>query len=401
MAHPPTRPAAARAARRALLVVLVVAATLVAVARTQPAVAAAPIWEAATLFPGGVTDLEVFAGKPRMIAGNGTADYTACDADCAQPDNWTHTSFDPDGGGGIADLAIDTQGRPRIFYIAPDGSFRYAACDTACTSPANWQHAVLDHDTRFSANTVSLALDSQGRPRAVYGAARPAGGDSWRNELMHAACDTGCTDAANWSKVNLGADNFRGEVSLALDTQDRAHLVYTRSADGNLNAIRYARCDANCVTRASWRTVTVPDPWDESKNATVAVDGDAVHVAYVHIEGLVTITDVPLSYATCPAACDNAANWRPGITVDDTTYAGAGVPQIALANGKPRIAYNECENCVSQSEVVRVHYAWCDTACHAAANWTHELPTVTGDYTEAIGSGLAFDGDRPRLAFFD
>jgi hypothetical protein len=135
-----------------------------------------------------------FSGEAQGIS------YLECDADCGDIAGWDAVRL-YDRGGGVAaswDLELDAQDRPRVaFYQAglDDGSgdrLFYAWCDAAdCLTAAGWQRKAIDLEVSQGQN-ADLALDTQGRPRMAY---------KINSGLGYAWCNTACeTAGAQWQR---------------------------------------------------------------------------------------------------------------------------------------------------------------------------------------------------------
>jgi hypothetical protein len=155
-------------------------------------------------------------------------------------------SFAPDGG-------------PRVMgdYVSTDegvDTLVYAECDPTCASGGA---------TRLPFggggwDSLSLQLNHQGRPRAVFFTGN-SGGNSVL-EPFHTAylwCDSGCTQPGHWSSADLHTSPGHGwNVDLALDASDHPRFVYQQGDVGP----GYAWCDAACEgTDATWHAVLAED----------------------------------------------------------------------------------------------------------------------------------------------
>ncbi|HEU5090588.1 MAG TPA: hypothetical protein VFT99_24210 [Roseiflexaceae bacterium] len=117
--------------------------------------------------------------------------FYACDANCLDAGAWQNLNFNPDvphNVGQGADLALDSQGRPRIAHLVNNGALAFSWCDGACLQAPNWRHVVAE-DTP--------ALDADG------------------NVIIPTSCVQGVWD-------NYGA-------SLVLDANDDIRIAYNAS----------------------------------------------------------------------------------------------------------------------------------------------------------------------------
>jgi hypothetical protein len=121
------------------------------------------------------------------------------------------------------------------------GALSYLACDSACTNVANWTLLPL-YERGGGHATWSLRLDASNRPRlAFYQGVPDAGGGDRLNYLW---CNATCTSAANWGLVGVGLAAGDGmDADLALDSQGHPRLAYQKSSATGLG---YGWCDTNC-----------------------------------------------------------------------------------------------------------------------------------------------------------
>ncbi|MCC6168211.1 MAG: hypothetical protein IT329_13370 [Caldilineaceae bacterium] len=131
--------------------------------------------------------------------------YLACDADCLVASNWDGIFMADMHGSARFSLRVDDQGRPRmIFYSGdyPDSSLEanrlyYLWCNTNCrlAGQNDWQVRGLELP-KYHGQNADLALDTQGRPRIAY--------DAFGGGLSLAWCDAGCeSGAAVWQAQML------------------------------------------------------------------------------------------------------------------------------------------------------------------------------------------------------
>ena len=136
--------------------------------------------------------------------------YWTCDSACDQAASW---QFYPlfDGNGAEFVLRLDSQNRPRmaVYQGAPasgtPGMLYYVACDANCTDSANWNSSDINLPANL-ARGPDLALDSQGRPRIAYH-------DDVNSVVGYAWCNVNCsTESAGWQHTTPEANS-----ALALD----------------------------------------------------------------------------------------------------------------------------------------------------------------------------------------
>ena len=200
------------------------------------------------------------AGQPRLLyrttstVQNGGTDYyyAECNTNCTDSNNWQTTLVVTSFGTSIFDIgednlpqryfALDPEGRPRFLYldrnylVEPDhyGLF-YVTCESDCTDPAQWSQAlisaVIQEEFFFDWEVItftSLTFTSSGQPRFI-GELIPLADQGERvTALYYFACDTGCDEFANWSRVQIGERGQGSDLSwdLALDANDRPRVVH-------------------------------------------------------------------------------------------------------------------------------------------------------------------------------
>jgi hypothetical protein len=160
-------------------------------------------------------------------------------------------------------LALDTQERPRISYLAgwPISDLMYAWYDGA-----QWQHETIDSQGSVGLYT-SLALDSQDYPHISYY-------DSSAYALKYARHDGMAWHFEVVDAGHVGQEGIGKYTSLVLDAADRPHISYFDDAH---NELRYAYFDG---TR--WLTETV-DTGDYLTGAYTSLALDAQgrpHISY-------------------------------------------------------------------------------------------------------------------------
>ena len=92
--------------------------------------------------------------------------YLSCDSNCFSDGSWNTLNFglDREVGDG-ADIALDSQDRPRIAYLDGSDNLRYSWCNTGCESGANWQHGTVETGPPKAKIMNAVAITaSGGRP---------------------------------------------------------------------------------------------------------------------------------------------------------------------------------------------------------------------------------------------
>jgi hypothetical protein len=185
--------------------------------------------------------------RPRAVgkdSNSGKLLYLECNGNCTLSSGWsvvalaTVGDYYDDYG---YSLRLDAQGHPRVAYYKADtdNSLYYAWSNANSTTIAGWHTYSLDLPPYDYSRSVDLAIDSQGRPRVAF--ATEAG------DLGYALCISQCQSTlAEWQyrlvetaaeleaayPVVLGPTcisgvwEIEGYTSLALDTADRPAISY-------------------------------------------------------------------------------------------------------------------------------------------------------------------------------
>lgn len=182
--------------------------------------------------------------------------YMSCQVNCADASHWTETVLS-DGLFDKVTLAFSPTGQPRLAFGFFDANIdlflSFAQCDTNCTDEANWVGTTLAqiHGTA----KYNLAVDSNGRPRMGVYTGSYAYDPFKSQELLYLWCDSGCSAGQNWFFVDTGMPFGSGDsVDLALDGQNRPRMSYETTGQG----LGYAWCDTNCQSdNAVWQSQEV------------------------------------------------------------------------------------------------------------------------------------------------
>lgn len=228
-------------------------------------------------------------GRPRFIYYDSGADYNDphwgafyayCDSSCTNPANWYETRLLADSHARDFDLAFSPSGQPRLAFATYNSETMaqpviYAECNQSCGTAANWAGFVLANTVSASVSheaNFSLAVDGNGRPRLALYTGTGSGGSLTPNTLYYLGCQEGdCTQAANWTAVNLNFPQTHGEegVSLALDGQSRPRLAYHAPMAAGFG-LYYAWCDTSCETSAAGWQAQEMEP-SEAVNAELPI----------------------------------------------------------------------------------------------------------------------------------
>jgi hypothetical protein len=202
------------------------------------------------------------SSQPRLVGINlnDGLDYVQCTTNCSSGANWSRVTLAADVGGmGIYHtyvLRLDAQGRPRVaFYkVANDNTLHYTWSNANFTNLSSWSSYAMPVPPEDYNRTLDLAIDSQGRPRIAYASAQ--------QDLRYLECDTNCeTQDAEWTAYDVetgealnisdplppGTDCWvlDGYASLALAANNNPYISY-HAAHGDVcgvydaHAIRFA-----------------------------------------------------------------------------------------------------------------------------------------------------------------
>lgn len=183
--------------------------------------------------------------------------YAWCDAHCTAPANWYETRLLEDGNASDFDLAFGPGDQPRLAYVTYDSQalaqqVAYAECQQGCQNAVNWSGMALVNTASASVShwaIFDLAVDSQGRPRLALYTGTGAGGSLAPNSLYYLACGAAsCVASQAWSALKLNLPQTQGEegVALALDSQNRPRIAFHAPLAAGFG-LHFAWCDANCA----------------------------------------------------------------------------------------------------------------------------------------------------------
>ena len=171
---------------------------------------------------------------------------------------WTRDEISAGGyRGGQTTVVVDGDDDLHASFFL-DGEPAYATRENT-----SWTADVVDpgSEVRDAPGVSSIDVDSQGLPHVSY-----FDGE----DLLHASV----VDGKGWVPervVTVGGGY--GDHDLALDGQDRLHILFHEADEGRL---RHAH-----GTRGNWSVETVDDSGDVGRHASAVIDDDDVlHVAY-------------------------------------------------------------------------------------------------------------------------
>jgi hypothetical protein len=256
-------------------------------------------------------------------------------------------------------LALDSDDRPRVaagFTTMDEESFFHIASET----PTGWAVETVSA-AGDAGGPIRLALDSQARPVVLYAEidSSDAGGDMWLarrdNEgvWQHELVAMGCIISSKW---------------LALDAQDKAHIVYSEHCDGQMT---YARQGDD-----GWELIPLPDA---GASPSLALDTQGrPHVVYgAFEEGQVYAVLTDAGWQTTPVQAGEAAGEHNTLLLDE-----AGTAHIVSINASPG------------NDIYGVEYV-----TNAGGTW--QISKLAAPVTVGEHNALALDVDDRPYVFYD
>ena len=277
-------------------------------------------------------------------------------------------------------LRVDAQGRPRIAYYAENVNrnvLYYAWSNSSPLTAGGWLSYTLNYPPDSDNGSLDLALDSQGRPRVVFA--------TDKLDLSYLACTANCeSTGSTWQQqyVETGAEldasypiaqiptcsppvwMVEGYPSLALDAADNPHVSYfvkhgqlCQDSQGhyqilyNAKGIRFARPGGSS-------TPTSP--------ASVGLNGPAIGVVGNSYTFTATVSPItatqPITYVW--QATGQTAQTHTGRGASDTATfiwpsGAAGVKTITVsASNKAGTAHGNNNILISATPIVFNQWAY-------------------------------------------
>lgn len=207
----------------------------------------------------------------------------------------------------------------RNYYIEPDhwGSF-YVWCDEDCTSgPEAWSETLIGQTTPYDSEIFewpSLTFTKTGGPRIV---ANIFTLDDAQSGVYYVACDTNCDDATNWDRVRLFERGSMHYVAwdIAVDLAGRMHIAFYKgdTLDDTEFTLYYGICTSGCFNAANWTRFDMGFPTHAGEDVDLVIDRlGRPRMAYIN-------DGDELEFAWCDSGCDLAQNWKREVI--DTTSA--------------------------------------------------------------------------------
>lgn len=294
-------------------------------------------WSALVAMDDSVNEVQIVvtkANQPRMLVRrNGSRgydyDFWACDEDCTNANNWFGLRVTEAMGVELfnADMpqhsfALDSQDRPRFVYGNGWGNGRptamyYARCDAAdCTEPGSWDESLMFgpiEGRTITTDYATLLFDGD-KPRVITRlnlSGLPVG-------VYYHACDAGCDNPHSWTETPLAfpADKMWANWDLALDAAGRPRVALYEPPSIDITVggrLFYAWCDADdCAPTTAWNMTHIAS--GEGKNVDLAIDAQGrTHMVYDAGQRGV------LAHLWCDGGCTEASQWQRRIleTSDD------------------------------------------------------------------------------------
>jgi hypothetical protein len=337
--------------------------------------------------------------------GQRPAYYAFCAANCAGMANWSLTRL----SNHVSDvrLALDPlTGHPRMMIytwnLDTDAhDYQYAVCESGCTSSANWTITVLTTNyeipTRRSYNNNRyFALDPQGGPAFVY-----TDNAEGHTGTFYAHCSTGCTNAGNWSEIQLSSQEVgRPALTFTPDGQPRLVASYYVSDDPVYNQatwkLVYAGCYSNCndLSQSQWGSIfVVPVIGDASFSLRVDTNGRPRVALYPTSVDLSLMQPGQLYYLWCDSVtCLDLNDWHQ-VSVGTPIASGDGVDLILDPANRPRLAFQMGDDGLG--------YAACDANCGVTSSWQARTLESTASVMALYPPGLPEHQNCPILTWLN
>lgn len=302
-------------------------------------------------------------------------------------------------------IKLTTDGKPRIL-ARTNGSrgyeYHYWACNQQCTDGQSWVGVYVIEAAGSDPGTASdpqhsFALDSQDRPRFVYG-------NGWGNghptAVYYAFCDAAdCTEPESWQEVNIwGPIEFKTttiDYSTLLFAGDKPRIL-TRLNYGALPvALQYYECQQACDQQSSWSNTTIPHP-DGNKqwaNWDLALDANGrARVALYERAGIDIQVGGKLFYGWCDDNCGTPEGAFQLVQV----ASGEG-PSVDLAiddQGRTHMVYDAGQHGV-------LGHLWCDGNCTTAEPWQRRILVTNEQLMSDYAPASPFTCDQMARAWLD
>jgi hypothetical protein len=308
------------------------------------------------------------------------------------------TAVDAQGGVHLAFYSSDERhqdaprGQPAYYLYCPG-----PVAD--CADPANWSEPV---QMDSSVNEVQILVTKAGEPRILVRRNGSRGHD-YHFWACNQSCTDAQNWNGIFVTEGMGVDLFNtemGQHSFALDSQDRPRFVYGNGwGNGKTTAVYYVWCDAiDCTESGSWQESIMYGPIEgrtiTTDYATLVFEGDNPRVlTRLNLSGL----PVSVDYHECNGGCENSENWRSHTFAYPADRMWTGWDLALDANGRPHVALYEPAN-IDITVGGRLFYGRCEADdCAVETNW--QLTEVASG--EGKNVDLAIDGQGRLHMVYD
>ncbi|MBI5236770.1 MAG: hypothetical protein HY886_11070 [Deltaproteobacteria bacterium] len=276
------------------------------------------------------------------------------------------TLLDADGYNfyNYGDIAAGSGISRNVTFSAASG-FTFRAYVTRSKHPAD--SGVLEYGVSSGGGSISAGLVNNGR---FFSDSKPVFGQAYGKAV-----------------ATSGVASLSGATaSLRLDASSNPKASYFQVVDKDL---KYAYWDGS-----AWQTVVVDGSgFTGYYNSLALTSLGNPRISYYYGAASSNAVTEDLMYAFCNAGCNASGNWIK-VAVDTAGDVG-GYTSIALdGSGNPRISYYDFTN-------GDLKYAWCDSACETAANWTYIAIDNAGDVGRYTSLALDPTTGAPRISYYD
>ncbi|MCW4019040.1 MAG: hypothetical protein NWF00_10255 [Candidatus Bathyarchaeota archaeon] len=254
-----------------------------------------------------------------------------------------------------------------VFSLVVGGNLTFAGATTYSAPPWETQTLRVSLDLGFE---YSIAVDSHNHPHIAYV-------ELYNNYLgIRGNLSYTYYDGSRWVTTRIPTVSNAGDVSIALDSSDRPHIVFLSQEENSNSILKYASW-----TGSAW-TVEKVDPDPSGGECSLVIDSqNNPHISYKSSYNIFT-GGGDLRYAV-----NTGSGWQ--IHVVDDTGAVSWDNSIAVDSaGNPHVAYSNSTGDLQYSS-------------YDGSSWTTE--TVYSPQKE-VGLYLSFamdHNDKPHICFMD
>lgn len=301
-------------------------------------------------------------GRPRFVVADtfspaGPAHYgsfyLSCDVTCTEPGHWTETNLANQYGAETESfiypvLALGPNGSAHLLASVhafdtdganlKDGLYYYE-CPANCAQRSQWQRTriIFQGSGSDPSPTWSLAITSDGRPRAALFTGLGVDAEGLDQELLCIYCQETCTSkgGANWFGYVIGVGTGVGESpELKLDSRNMPHVAYTT----DVFELGYTTCEFRCEDQddAAWSAhvgeMAQGASADRPRASPSSCEGHLLHamspsLVVSHVSPLIAY-DISIE-GNCPSKADDELTQRYEL------WRGARVVQPDLTRPRP------------------------------------------------------------------